>query len=111
MVDCLQRLIAARADVNLCTEDGRSPIYVAATFDFPKCIELLAAANGDVNKCQDDTRSPIFAAASYGKTSSVAQLLSARADPRSSFGGVSAVDEARARGHSECVRLLEDALQ
>jgi hypothetical protein len=111
MVDCLRTLIAAGADANMCSEDGRSPIYVAATFDFPKCIELLVAANGDVNKCQDDTRSPIFTAASYGKTSSVAQLLSSRADPRSSFNGVSAVDEARSRGHKECARLLEDAMQ
>ena len=111
MVDCLRTLIAAGADANMCSEDGRSPIYVAATFDFPKCIELLVAANGDVNKCQDDTRSPIFTAASYGKTSSVAQLLSSRADPRSSFNGVSAVDEARSRGHKDCARLLEDAMQ
>ena len=65
---------------------------------------------GDVNKCRNDGVSPIFMATVQGHADCLNILLAAGADPRSSWKGTSALDKARQKNHSECVRVLEAAL-
>ena len=70
----------------------------------------LISAGGDANKCDKEGRSPIYIAASCGHSACSSQLLAADADARSSWKGTSALDIARRKNHSECVRVLEAAL-
>ncbi len=109
--DCLKLLLAAGGDVNKCCDfNGESPIYVAAKREDAECLKLLLAAGGDVNKCNNDGESPICVAANRGHADCLKLLLASRANPRSSFGGVSVLDIARHSKHTECVHALEDAL-
>ena len=105
-------VVSYGGDVNTCDNDGStSPIYVAATHGHAAVIHQLLLCGGDVNKYRNDGASPIYVAAYSGYAAVVQQLLAARADPRSSWNGISALEKARQKGHVECVRLLEAAMQ
>ena len=108
--ECLEQLLMKGCDINSCTDDGRSPVYVAAENGHADCILKLVSAGGDVNKFANDGRSPIYIAASSGHTACVSQLLASRADARTIFNGVSALEISRQNNHAECVRVLEAAL-
>ena len=108
--ECLEQLLLKSCDINLCTDDGRSPVFVAAEKGHADCILKLVSAGGDIMKCDNEGRLPIFIAASSGYSACVSQLLASRADPRSSWKGTSALEIARQKGHTECVRVLEAAL-
>jgi hypothetical protein len=107
----IAQLVSCGGDVNKCDDDGTSPIYVAATHGHSAVIHQLLLCGGDVNRYRNDGASPIYVAAYSGYAAVVQQLLAARADPRSSWKGISALDKARQKGHMECVRLLEAAMQ
>ncbi len=67
------------------------------------------------NKCNNSGVSPIYIAAdalniARQKQQCLKLLLGAGADPRSIFKGASALDIARQKSHTECVRVLEVAL-
>ena len=99
-------------DINLCTVDGRSPVYVAAEKGHADCIlkqnlHLLAATSTSATK---NDRSPIYIAASSGHSACISQLLASGADARSIYNGTSALDIARQNNHTESVRVLEAAL-
>jgi ankyrin repeat protein len=68
--ECLELLLMRSCDIHLCTDDGRSPVYVAAEKGHAectlKCPLKLVSAGGDVNKCDNHGRSPISIAASSG---------------------------------------------
>jgi ankyrin repeat protein len=108
--ECLEQLLLKSCDINLCTDDGRSLVFVAAEKGHADCILKLVSAGGDIMKCNNEGRSPIFIAASPGYSACVSQLLASRADARSMHNGTSALDIARRNGHTECVRTLEAAL-
>jgi ankyrin repeat protein len=82
-------------------------LYIASRNGHADCLKLLLAAGGDVNKCMNDGASPIFIAAQSGHADCLNLLLGAGADPRSRFNGTSALDIARRKGHTACVRALE----
>ena len=52
----------------------------------------------------------IYLAVQNGHDECLKLLLGARAGPRSSWIGTSALDIARHKGHTDCVRALEAAL-
>ena len=108
---CIQQLVSCKGDVTKCTNDGASPINIAADNGHASVIQQLVSCKGDVTKCRNDGVSPIFMAAFNGHAPCISQLLASRADPRSSWNGTSALEKARAKGHAECVRVLEAALQ
>jgi ankyrin repeat protein len=108
--ECLSLLVSAGGDINKCTDDGKSPIFYAAREGHADCISKLVLFGGDVNKCHNDGTSPICIAAQNGHADCLKILLASRADPRSSFKGVSALGIARHSNHTECVRALEAAL-
>ena len=97
--------------MNKCKSNGFSPIYIAAEKGHAACLTQLLSNGGDVNKCDDDGTSPIWIAAQVGHAACLTQLLSRGGDPRSSWKETSALDIARCKGHAECVRVLEAALQ
>ena len=74
--DIVKYLIESGADVNLASDDGTTPIIIAAQTKQGEMIEILAKAGGNVNYIFPVTGlSPLIFAASKGAASSVEQLI------------------------------------
>mmetsp|Transcript_31249 Transcript_31249/g.93787 ORF Transcript_31249/g.93787 Transcript_31249/m.93787 type:complete len:1028 (+) Transcript_31249:231-3314(+) len=75
---------------------------------------ILDKAQGldvDATRIGGSLRTPLFCAAEGGYTSIVARLLEARADPlKLARNGHTALEAARAKGHQDVVRRLQDAV-
>jgi ankyrin repeat protein len=110
--DIISRLVSSNGDVTISKpKDGVCPLIKAVQEDQSHVIAQLISFNSNVDKCMKDGRSALYLAVESGATLCVAQLLAQKADPRSSWNGLSALDLARQKERLECVRLLEDALQ
>jgi ankyrin repeat protein len=72
----------ANADVNLArTDNGQTPLYIAASNGYEKCVAMLIKANADVNLATtDDGQTPLYIAAQEGHEKCVAMLIKANAD-------------------------------
>jgi ankyrin repeat protein len=107
---CITQLVLCGGCVHTCHTNGASPIYTAAQNGHALCIQELVCSGGDVNACDTSGTSPIWIAAQNGHADCIAQLLSSLADPRSSWNGLSAINQASQKGYWDCVHLLEAAL-
>jgi hypothetical protein len=109
--ECVKLLLDAGGDVNKCTKDGVSPIFVAAQNGHAECLKLLLDAGGDVNKCHNDGASfPIYTAAFNCHAECLKLLLAAGGDVnKCTKDGVSPIVIAAQNGHAECLKLLLDA--
>jgi hypothetical protein len=108
--DCLKLLLDCSGDVNQCSGEGVSVIFSASIKGHTECLSLLLSRGGDVNMCSDSGMSPICTAARNGHADYLKLLLAARADPRSSYNGTSALDMAREKNHTDCAAVLEAAM-
>ena len=73
----VERLIAAKLDVNARAKDGRTPLHWAANFDCANCAELLLKAGAQVSARNEDGDTPLHGAS----RDVVPVLLKAGADP------------------------------
>jgi ankyrin repeat protein len=67
-------------DVNARTEDGVTPLSLAAAFGNPETIAALVEAGADVNARLEDGWTPLHIAAALGTPENIAALLEAGAD-------------------------------
>jgi len=73
----VERLIAARLDVNASAKDGRTPLHWAGNFDCANCAALLLKAGAQVFARNEDGDTPLHGAS----REVVPLLLKAGADP------------------------------
>ena len=73
----VERLIAARLDVNASAKDGRTPLHWAANFDCANCAALLLKASAQVSARNEDGDTPLHGAS----RDVVPLLLKAGGDP------------------------------
>lgn len=105
-VDCLNALLAARADLNAEGEDGPMPVAAAAKSGKVECLNVLIAARADLNAKGKDGLTPVAAAAKRGNTECLNVLIAARADLNAKCkDGLTPVAAAAKRG-IECLNVL-----
>ncbi|XP_062584602.1 ankyrin repeat domain-containing protein 49-like [Saccostrea cucullata] len=69
-----------KADINLCDNDGQSPLYRAASNGDTNIVQLLLGNKADVNLCDNDGRSPLYGAFYNGHKDIVQILLENKVD-------------------------------
>lgn len=105
--DILPTLIELGANVNVCSEDGDTPLHNAAYLGFTYAMRLLLDAGSEVNVVNDAKQSPIFNAAKGGDPAAIQMLLDAKADPNiPEKDGRCCIHEAARWGRDEVVNML-----
>ncbi|XP_071124355.1 uncharacterized protein [Mytilus edulis] len=74
--DMVQWLLHKNADVDLCDNNGYSPLFCSISYEgHTDTVKLLLEKNPNVDLCDNDGRSPLFMASCYGHTDTVKLLL------------------------------------
>ncbi|XP_078311510.1 uncharacterized protein LOC144618752 [Crassostrea virginica] len=103
----VERLIQLGAEVNLCTEDGRSPLWTACYNGHESTAQLLLKNGAEVNLCTEDGRSPLWTACFNGHESTAQLLLKNGAEVNlCSNDGDSPLLVACYNGHENTAQLL-----
>ncbi|KAI3326133.1 ankyrin repeat-containing domain protein [Xylariaceae sp. AK1471] len=105
--DAVERLLAAKANINATSNEGRSALYAAAEYGHLDVVERLLAANANVNATSNEGRSALEAAAESGHLDVVERLLAANANVNATSNeGCSALYAAAGGGHLDVVERL-----
>ncbi|XP_071122331.1 uncharacterized protein [Mytilus edulis] len=94
-------------NVNHCSDDGVSPLFMACQKGHTKVVQMLITNNADINKCRDTGVSPLFMACQEGYTDVVQMLITNNADiNKCRDTGESPLFIACQEGHTEVVQML-----
>nr|XP_022287454.1 uncharacterized protein LOC111100100 isoform X2 [Crassostrea virginica]XP_022287461.1 uncharacterized protein LOC111100100 isoform X2 [Crassostrea virginica] len=105
----IQVLIEHGASVNLCDNNGISPLFIASQNGHDSTVQLLLDKGADVNLCQENGCSPLFIASRNGHDSTVKLLLDKGADINlCTKTGCSPLLIASQEGHDSTVKRLLD---
>ena len=106
----LLELLLEGADVNNAkmSDDGSTPLMLAAQYNYVNCVDLLLKEGADVNICDDEGNAALLKAAD--KFESLKLLIQAGADVNvTNDSKRSALMVALWEGHDKCVELLIEA--
>ncbi|XP_076916763.1 protein VAPYRIN-LIKE-like [Bidens hawaiensis] len=89
--------------------DGRTPLYLAASKGYERCVRLLAGAGANVDAKRNDGCTALYRVAAKGNRRMVKVLIDLGADPSivADDRHRSALDVARDEGYNEIVEILE----
>lgn len=73
-------LIKCGADVNICDEDGSSPLHIAVIMQSLKICELFIKKGADVNKLDFEGNTPLHESVSYGNLEILSKLVNSGAN-------------------------------
>lgn len=105
----VELLLRNGADINLCKENGASPLYLACQEGHDKIVQLLLSNGADLNKCTKNGASPLTIACQEGHKSIVKTLVHSGANINSTMeDGSNPLFTACQKGHDEIVKLLID---
>eukprot|EP00105_Crassostrea_gigas_P036826 XP_019920974.1 PREDICTED: uncharacterized protein LOC105323896 [Crassostrea gigas] len=76
----VQLLLSNGADINLCNEDGYSPLYIACQTGHDSTVQLLLSNGADINLCTKNGTSPLYIACQNGHDSTKQLLQSNKAE-------------------------------
>ncbi|PAA65091.1 hypothetical protein BOX15_Mlig030155g1 [Macrostomum lignano] len=108
--EMLMRLIKAKADVDIQTEDGITALFIASQYGYNQVVETLVKAQADVNLQQVDGGSPLYVAAQQGHQLVSDSLIRAIADvDLQELEGCSPLYMASQLGHLHVVNSLVKA--
>ncbi|XP_052680244.1 uncharacterized protein LOC128161019 [Crassostrea angulata] len=103
----VQLLLNNGADINLCKNDGASPLLLACQGGHDSTVQLLLSNGADINLCQKNGVSPLLIACQNGHDNTVQLLLSNGADINlCEKDGVCPLFIACKKGHDSTVQLL-----
>ena len=110
-VDAARLLLDKGAEVDRATEDGTTPLYIACYNGHVDAARLLLDNGADVHKVSNDNRTPLHGASYNGHIDVVRLLLAnganADLDVKDKHGDTPVAD-AKSKGHSSIVALLEE---
>lgn len=96
--------------VNARTDEGETPLYIAALLGHDEVAKVLLAYGADVNAADNYQITPLHRAAEYGHAKVVALLLAHHANRNAKhWHGQTPADFARENRQDETLRLLEEA--
>ncbi|XP_065941837.1 serine/threonine-protein phosphatase 6 regulatory ankyrin repeat subunit B-like [Magallana gigas] len=100
-------LLSHGADINLCMENGASPLYIACQEGHNNIVDLLVSNGADINLCTKNGASPLLIACEEEHDDIVQNLLSKGANINTSMeDGTSPLFKACHEGHENTVRIL-----
>lgn len=103
----VQTLLRNNADINLCSEDGTSPLHIACVNGHDSTVQLLLIHEAIINLCDEKGASPLHMACQNGHASIVQLLLENKADINLCMKkGTSPFQIAYKNGHASTVQLL-----
>jgi ankyrin repeat protein len=104
----MELLVANEADVNAQKKDGTTALYFAAFRGRAAAAKILIKSGADVNAQRKDGLTPLIAAViGGGHLDVVKALVAAGANANVVVKGVTALDLAKANGHSKVAKYLE----
>ncbi len=108
----VEELVHAGADMKAVDQEGRSAIaWAASRGDFPEVISLLFTYGTGPNVADKHGMTPLMRAALLGFEESIATLLTIGADDTVRFGGKTAYQMAKEKGHERICRVMETVLK
>lgn len=100
-------LLSNGADIDLCIENGASPLYIACQEGYDSIVQMLLTKGADINKCTKNGTSPFTIACQEGHESIVQTLVDSGANINSSMeNGSTPLFKACQEGHDKIVELL-----
>eukprot|EP00105_Crassostrea_gigas_P034772 XP_019918920.1 PREDICTED: ankyrin-3-like isoform X2 [Crassostrea gigas] len=103
----VQLLLSKGADINLCKENGASPLFIACENGYDSTVQLLLNEGADNSLCDANGASPFHIACQNGHDSTVQLLLSNGADINLCMENkASPLYIACENGHDSTVQLL-----
>ncbi|XP_065926160.1 uncharacterized protein [Magallana gigas] len=103
----VQLLLKNGAHINLCMENGASPLFIACQSGHDSTVQLLLTNGADINLCMENGASPLFIACHNGQDRTVQLLVSNGANINLyKKSGASPLFIACQSGHDSTVQLL-----
>ncbi|VDI34200.1 uncharacterized protein MGAL_10B050263 [Mytilus galloprovincialis] len=105
--DMVQWILRSDVDVDQCTDDGESGIFLASTTGRTDIVKLLLDKNANVNLCNTQKSSPLLMASTNGHTDIVKLLLERNPDVNlCDNDGCTPLLQASQNGYTDIVKLL-----
>lgn len=108
-VRCVKALLQGGAAAHLQQKDGTTALMLAAGCNFPDCLSALLRGNAPMEQRAANDWTALMYAAAMGRTECLSRLIQAGANVNAALASPTALEMARLRHFTDCVRLLEAA--
>ncbi|XP_052088611.1 ankyrin-3-like [Mytilus californianus] len=105
--DTVKLLAESNADINMASQYGMTPLYLSCQNGDLNIVKLLLNKHANVNIATFNGSTPLFASSREGHLEVVEELLKKGAEMNSNIYGISPLEIALYKGHSDVLHLLE----
>lgn len=103
----IERLIAARADINALTHEDKTPLHFVAMGHHTTCVDIFIQNGAKVNARDSNGATPLYYAALCGSVGTASKLIMAGANIQTTtIDGHTPLHAAALAGHALCARYL-----
>jgi serine/threonine protein kinase len=107
----VDRLLASKANINHAATNGNTSLLSASYYGHGIVVDRLLESKANVNHANAFGATPLILASLWNRPDVCVRLIAAGADIHARALGKTAADVARLQGHSECVRVIEQAMK